>query len=222
MQGVGGSAGINSEVELLKRKEREAASKVDSAGTEQDRKKAQEVADNLRLQLAEKIAEQGRLQVIVAEQGRTAEDAKLAVAQREAVLAEAKKKDADAKKSEDTATHNSLRAQYRSGMSGERPSAQAEIGRQAQGRDTAALGTVDAQLTVQQAMLKANTDQMSKLDKTRDKATVESLERVNETITKRTKELEKEAEVLKKRIESNRPGGAAAPAALLAMFSEDP
>ena len=213
LQGVGGSAGINSEVELLKRKEREAASKVDSAGTEQDRKKAQEVADNLRLQLAEKIAEQGRLQVIVAEQGRKAEDAKLAVAQREAVLAEAKKKDADAKKSEDTATHNSLRAQYRSGMSGERPSAQAEIGRQAQGRDTAALGTVDAQLTVQQAMLKANTDQMSKLDKTRDKATVESLERVNETITKRTKELEKEAEVLKKRIESNRPGGAAAPAA---------
>jgi hypothetical protein len=46
---------------------------------------------------------------------------------------------------------------------------------------------------------------LAKLDKTRDKATIESLERVNETITKRTKELEKEAEALKEKIKKNQP-----------------
>ena len=210
LQGVGTQAGVNFDVQRLQRQERAATAKVDSAGTDQERKKAQEDAERIRLRLSEAMAEQRRLQGIVAEQARIAEAAKAAVAQREAAAAEARKKDANAKATEDKATRDSLRAQSRAGMGGgERLTAEealkASAPRQEREKDTAALGKINETLTRQRENLKANTDQLAKLDKTRDKATIESLERVNETITKRTKELETEAEALKEKIKKNQP-----------------
>jgi hypothetical protein len=77
--------------------------------------------------------------------------------------------------------------------------------RQAQAKDTAALVNVNQTLNSQRESLKANTEALSKLDKTRDKAAIESLERLNQTITKRTKELEKEADLLKEKLKQNQP-----------------
>jgi hypothetical protein len=207
LQGVGTQAGTNFEVQRLQRLEAAATAKIQAAQTTQQRSEAEREAEKVRDRLAEALAEQTKLQTIVAEQGRLAEAAKVAVEQREAALATARKTEADATKAADTATRQRLIAQSRVGFGGEKPNAQAALEadqrRRQREQDSEALVKLNRNITDQKENLKSNTDRLAKLDKTRDRATIEMLERVNETITKRTQELEAEAKTLRERIKAN-------------------
>ena len=215
LQGVGGQAGVNFDVQRLQRLERVATAKVEQAKTPDDIIKAKKEAENIRLMLSEAMAEQARLQKIVAEQTRVYEAAKLAAQQRQLALDKARAADDTAKKQEDDATRKKLQAQAQTGMGGNKPDAQAaneaNMQRRERERDTASLANITKELAKNRENTEAMTERLAKLDKTKDDREIKQLERVIETFANRTKELEAEAEVLKERIKKNTPKPAPPP-----------
>jgi hypothetical protein len=212
LQGVGTQPGVNFEVQRLQRLERVATEKLEAAkasGKPEDIKKAQQEADRARANLQASMDEQARLQRIVAEQVQTVDAARLEIAKRETALAEARRLEAEAQKVEATKTRERLKAQNQMGMGGERPDAvkalEADQNRRRREKDTADLKKVETTLQGVRDTIQGNNERIAKLDKTRDKLQIEQLERINESMTRRTQELEAEAKALKEKLKANPP-----------------
>lgn len=209
LQGGDGAGGVNLQIQRLQRTEQLATDKLNKASTDEDRKKAQKDVDNIRLQLQAAINEQTRLQKVIAEQSKTVEAARLEIAKQELVLAEARKVEAEARKVEATATRERLRVQNRQAMGGQRPDAAraVEASQNASRRESniAELRSKETELQGVRDSIQANTEQISKLDKNTKQAEIQRLQRLNETMIRRTEELEAETKALKEKLKNNPP-----------------